>query len=77
MSEEYGKRRRAEFADQGSRMLLLRLRQASKAPQQCRLIVAMSSQHDIIQAYKKQKVICKGIYFGSVFCNRPGRLHRE
>lgn len=73
MSEEYAKRRNAEFVDQGSQMLL----QASKAPQQCHLIVAMSSQHDIIQAYKKQKVICEGIYFGSVFCNRPGRLHRE
>lgn len=77
MSEEYGKCYEAEFVDQGSRMLLLRLRRASKAPQQHRLIVAMSSQHDIIQAYKKQKVICKGICFGSVFCNRPGRLHRE
>lgn len=79
MSKEYDKRREAEFVDQGSRMLLLRLRRASKAPQapqQCRLIVAMSSQHDIIQAYTKQKVICKGIYFGSVFCS-PGRLHRE
>lgn len=76
MSKEYDKRREAEFVDQGSRMLLLRLRRASKAPQQCRLTVAMSSQHDIIQAYTKQKVICKGIYFGSVFCS-PGRLHRE
>lgn len=63
MSEEYGKRREAEFVDQGSRMLLLRLRRASKAPQQCRLIVAMSSQHDIIQAYKKAKGNMEGNLF--------------
>lgn len=69
-----GKRRETQLVDQGSRMLLLHLRRTSKAPQQRRLIVAMTSQHDIIQAYKKQKVICEGIYFGSVFCNRPGRV---
>lgn len=71
------KRRETQLVDQDSRMLLLHLQRTSKAPQQRRLIVAMTSQHDIIQAYKKQKVICEGIYFGSVFCNRPGRLHRE
>lgn len=74
MSEEYGRRRETQLVDRGSRMLLLHLRRTSKAPQQCRLIVAMTSQCDIIQAYKKQKVICKRIYFGSEFCNRPGRL---
>lgn len=55
MSEEYGERREAEFVDQGSPMLPLRLRRASKAPRRLRLIVATSSRHDIIQAYKKAK----------------------
>lgn len=55
MSEEYGERREAEFVDQGSPMLPLRLRRDSKAPRRLRLIVATSSWHDIIQAYKKAK----------------------
>lgn len=55
MSEEYGERREAEFVDQGSPVLPLHLRRASKAPRRRRLIVATSSRHDIIQAYKKAK----------------------